>query len=74
MTDGSVHHPAWVRRAFESDSAEPDLDRVRRIGARFLGLGLIGYPIVSAPAIIASAPLTAPWWPLVSILLSVGPG
>lgn len=66
--------PAWVRRAFESDSAEPDLDRVRRVGARFLGLGFIGYPVVSAASIIASAPLTDAWWPPLSILLSVGPG
>lgn len=66
--------PAWVRRAFESDSAEPDLDRVRRVGARFLGLGFIGYPVVSAASILASAPLTDVWWPPLSILLSVGPG
>lgn len=66
--------PAWVRRAFESDSAEPDLDRVRRVGARFLGLGFIGYPVVSAASILASAPLTDAWWPPLSILLSVGPG
>lgn len=66
--------PAWVRRAFESDSAEPDLDRVRRVGARFLGLGFIGYPVVSAASILASAPLTGAWWPPLSILLSVGPG
>ncbi|MBN0973719.1 MULTISPECIES: sensor histidine kinase [unclassified Gordonia (in: high G+C Gram-positive bacteria)] len=66
--------PAWVRRAFESGSAEPDLDRVRRVGARFLGLGFIGYPVVSAASILASAPLTDAWWPPLSILLSVGPG
>ena len=66
--------PAWIRRAFESDSAEPDLDRVRRVGARFLGLGFIGYPVVSAASILASAPLTDAWWPPLSILLSVGPG
>ncbi|MFE0749650.1 sensor histidine kinase [Gordonia sp. NPDC058843] len=66
--------PAWVRRAFESDSVEPDLDRVRRVGARFLGLGFIGYPVVSVASILASAPLTDAWWPPLSILLSVGPG
>lgn len=66
--------PAWVRRAFESDSVEPDLDRVRRVGARFLGLGFIGYPVVSAASILASASLTDAWWPPLSILLSVGPG
>ncbi|WP_439029783.1 sensor histidine kinase [Gordonia terrae] len=65
---------AVLRRAFESGSAEPDLDRVRRIGARFLGLGFIGYPVVSVPAILASAALTASWWAPISVLLSVGPG
>lgn len=75
LTSGhSRPRPAWVRRAFESDSAEPDLDRVRRVGARFLGLGLIGYPVVSAASILASAPLTDAWWAPLSILLSVGPG
>ncbi|WP_055475148.1 sensor histidine kinase [Gordonia sp. HS-NH1] len=73
-TAESRARPAWVRRAFESDSAEPDLDRVRRVGARFLGLGFIGYPVVSVAAILASAPLTDAWWPPLSILLSVGPG
>ena len=73
-TAESRARPAWVRRAFESDSAEPDLDRVRRVGARFLGLGFIGYPVVSVVAILASAPLTDAWWPPLSILLSVGPG
>ncbi|MDH3024082.1 ATP-binding protein [Gordonia alkanivorans] len=74
LTDTPMDHPAWMRRVFESDSAEPDLDRVRRVGARFLGLGFIGYPLVSITQIVAAAPLTAPWWPPVSILLSVGPG
>ncbi|MDH3061094.1 ATP-binding protein, partial [Gordonia alkanivorans] len=62
LTDTPIDHPAWMRRVFESDSAEPDLDRVRRVGARFLGLGFIGYPLVSITQIVAAAPLTAPWW------------
>ena len=74
VTDAPVRRSAVRRRMFESDSAEPDLDRVRRIGARFLGLGFIGYPVVSVSAIISSASLTAPWWPPLSVLLSVGPG
>jgi len=73
-TGEPLTRPAWVRRAFESDSAEPDLDRVRRVGARFLGLGFIGYPVVSAASILALAPLTDAWWPPLSILLSLGPG
>ncbi|WP_412768082.1 sensor histidine kinase [Gordonia amicalis] len=64
----------WLRRIFASDSAEPDLDHVRRIGARFLGLGFIGYPIVLPAAIASSASVTASWWVPLSILLSVGPG
>ncbi|KAF0970250.1 MULTISPECIES: sensor histidine kinase [Gordonia] len=73
-TSGSGRGPAWVRRIFESDSAEPDLDHVRRIGARFLGLGFIGYPVVSVAAIASSGSVTASWWIPLSIVLSVGPG
>ncbi|TYQ10415.1 UNVERIFIED_ORG: signal transduction histidine kinase [Gordonia westfalica J30] len=74
LSDKPTEYPAWVRRIFESDSAEPDLDHVRRIGARFLGLGFIGYPIVSFAAIASAATVTASWWVPLSILLSVGPG
>lgn len=61
-------------RVFGSESSEPDLDRVRRIGARFLGLGMVGYAIVSVPVISSAAMLTDPWWPPLSVLLVVGSG
>ncbi|MGW6033738.1 sensor histidine kinase [Gordonia terrae] len=73
-SDEALVSSSLFRRALESDPAEPDLNRVRRVGARFLGLGFIGYPVVSVPAIITSAALTSAWWAPVSILLSVGPG
>lgn len=73
-TDIPIEHPAWARRVFESESAEPDLDHVQRIGARFLGLGFIGYPIVLPAAIASSGSVTASWWVPLSIVLSVGPG
>ena len=63
-----------LRRAFESGSEEPNLDHVRRIGARFLGLGFIGYPIVSPAAIAMSSEITAGWWVPLSIVMSVVPG
>lgn len=63
-----------LRRAFESGSEEPNLDHVRRVGARFLGLGFIGYPIVSPAAIAMSSEITAGWWVPLSIVMSVVPG
>ena len=47
---------------------------MRRIGARFLGLGFIGYPIVSPAAIAMSSEITAGWWVPLSIVMSVVPG
>ncbi|WP_238421317.1 ATP-binding protein [Gordonia sp. 'Campus'] len=73
-SDESRAPVALFRRAFESGSTEPDLDRVRRIGARFLGLGFVGYPVVSVPSILSSAAVTSAWWTPISVLLSVGPG
>lgn len=66
--------PAWVRRIVRSERDEPNLDHVRRIGARFLGLGFIGYPIVSPTNIVMSGSITASWWIPLSIVMSVVPG
>nr|KOY49334.1 hypothetical protein ISGA_10960 [Gordonia sp. NB41Y] len=51
-----------------------DLERVRRIGARFLGAGLLAYLMVSWPVMVSASVQTAPWWTPVSVLLAVGPG
>ena len=67
--------PRWRRwEGPVAARAESDLDRVRRIGARFLGAGLVGYLLVSLGGIGQTAALTAHWWPPVSALLAVGPG
>ena len=59
---------------FSSDDGEGDEARVQRIGARFLGAGVVGYLLVSLGTIGQAADLTAPWWPPLSVLLCIGPG
>lgn len=65
---------AWARTLFASDRGEGDQARVQRIGARFLGAGLIGYLLVSLGTIGQAAPLTVAWWPPLSVVLAIGPG
>ena len=62
---------AWARTLFASDRGEGDQARVQRIGARFLGAGLIGYLLVSLGTIGQAAPLTVAWWPPLSVVLAL---
>lgn len=55
------------------DSEGTDLERVQRIGARFLGAGFVAYLLVSTGEIRAQSVLTAPWWPPLSVLAAIGP-
>lgn len=64
---------AAVRGLLVSDDSEGDQARVQRIGARFLGAGLVGYVLVSVAAIGQTAHLTASWWPALSLALCLGP-
>lgn len=50
-----------------------DLERVQRIGARFLGAGVVAYLVVSWPVLTANLDYTSPWWPPLSVVLAVGP-
>ena len=70
----SARAGAAARVLFVGDETEGDRARVQRIGARFLGAGLVGYLLVSIGTITATTSLTAPWWPPVSVLLCIGPG
>ena len=65
----SARAGAAARVLFVGDETEGDRARVQRIGARFLGAGLVGYLLVSIGTITATTSLTAPWWPPVSVLL-----
>ncbi|MGC4961896.1 sensor histidine kinase [Gordonia sp. DT101] len=50
-----------------------DRARVQRIGARFIGCGLITFTVGLSPVIAARSELTDPWWPPLSAALVVGP-
>ncbi|MGW0037976.1 sensor histidine kinase [Gordonia sp. NPDC003376] len=60
--------------AATEQTAGRDLERVQRIGARFLGAGLLAYLAVSWPVMVSASVQTAPWWTPVSVVLAVGPG
>lgn len=70
--------PVSIRRRTPRTPAagrgDTDLHHVQRIGARFLGAGLVGYLAVTWPGLVASASATAPWWPPISVILAIGPG
>lgn len=51
-----------------------DLERVQRIGARFLGAGLIAYLAVGWPVLVATAGFSASWWAPTSVVTAIGPG
>ncbi|WAC56504.1 sensor histidine kinase [Gordonia sp. SL306] len=54
-------------------SDDSDLLRMQRSGARFIGLGLLTFTVVTIPVAIRCADLTADWWTPVSMVLIVGP-
>ncbi|MFW0784005.1 ATP-binding protein [Gordonia sp. CPCC 206044] len=66
----------WIRR-ISAQVAGPrddsDVERIRRIGTRYLGCGLITFTVGLLPLIAARAEVTAPWWPPLSVLLVAGP-
>ncbi|NDZ94321.1 ATP-binding protein [Streptomyces sp. SID6673] len=69
--DDARAHPWRNRIVGPSDTT--DRARVQRIGARFVGCGLITFTVGLSPVIAARAELTDPWWPPLSAALVVGP-
>ncbi|AZG48341.1 sensor histidine kinase [Gordonia insulae] len=52
---------------------DSDVTRMQRIGARFVGCGLLVFTLVMLPVTVRCADLTDAWWTPVSLLLVVGP-
>lgn len=55
-------------------SASPNLDRVTRMFALFVGVGYGGYLVLLVPAISGNAPYAATWWTPTMVILVFGPG
>ncbi|MED5799487.1 ATP-binding protein [Gordonia sp. Z-3] len=63
---------AWRLRLI-GPTDDSDLARIRRFGARFVGTGLLIFPVALTPLIASESALTDRWWPPVSVLLVTVP-
>ncbi|AZG48343.1 sensor histidine kinase [Gordonia insulae] len=72
VASSSAHLHQWRQRVIGPPDRS-DLARVQRVGARFVGCGLITFTVGLTPLIAGRADLTAWWWPVLSVLLVAGP-
>lgn len=64
-------HGVHDGRLAETDDTA--LTRAQRVGARFVGAGLIVYCLAMAPGMVRFSSMTAPWWLPLSVALIVVP-